>query len=122
MWVKISNSEDFLKLLVPSDGLKAMRGRSNYPCKVTSQKMIEKEMDYCGSKSIVSLDLCVARNTIVKEQRVYGSLCKIVYIFHIRSTLMDFKRNYQVKILSELAILFLPTAVGKKQNKASTII
>ena len=42
--------------------------------------MIEKEIGYCGSKSIVSLisesiDLCcvAAKNTIVKEQRVYGS-------------------------------------------------
>ena len=37
-------------------------------------------------------------NAIVKEQRVYGSGCIISKsIMHLRHTLTDFERNYQVK-------------------------
>jgi len=39
----------------------------NYSGKVTSLKMIEKEMDYRGSKS------AILKNIVVKEQRVDGS-------------------------------------------------
>jgi len=61
--------------------------------------MIEKEMGYRGSKSIVFLDFCVAENIIVKEQRVDGSWC--IKFMHSRCTLMGFERNYQIKILSK---------------------
>jgi hypothetical protein len=65
---------------------------------VTSQKIKETEMGYRGSKS----DLF---SKSVKEQRVYGSWCgKLLNnnsnLFHLRCTLTDFERNYQVKILS----------------------
>ena len=51
MWVKLSNSGDTLKLLIPSYSRKAISGWSNSPCKVISQKMSENEMGYRGSKS-----------------------------------------------------------------------
>ena len=58
---------------------------------VTSQEMIEKEMDYRGSKSNKG-------NTLfVKEQRVDGS-CLVNS--RLRCTLMGSERNYQIKILS----------------------
>jgi len=67
-WVKLSNSGDLLKLLIPSYSWKAISGWTNYSEMVTSQKMIEKEMDNRGSKSDSSLS--------VKEQRVDGSWYK----------------------------------------------
>ena len=85
---------------------------------VISQKMIEKEMGYRGSKSITDqlrehysrggssirrmLDLhkpASHKSVIVKEQRVDGSWCG-VYTPRLRCTLTDFERNYQVKIPS----------------------
>jgi hypothetical protein len=56
--------------------------------------MIEREMDYRGSKSVIFLSI------IVKEQRVYGSYC--MKEVQLRCTLMDFERNYQVFIESFL--------------------
>ena len=63
--------------------------------------MIEREMGYRGSKSVVGLNKYINHKSIaVKEQRVDGSWygnnlpC-------LRCTLMDFERNYQVKILSK---------------------
>ncbi|CAG8962390.1 hypothetical protein HYFRA_00013618 [Hymenoscyphus fraxineus] len=56
-WVKLSNSGDTLKLLIPSYSRKVIST-------VTSQKMIENEMGYRGSKSDF---------LSVKEQRVDGS-------------------------------------------------
>ena len=56
--------------------------------------MIEREMEYRGSKSIVSL----IGNVIVKEQRVDGHRC--VNLTHLRYALMGFERNYQVRIPS----------------------
>jgi hypothetical protein len=61
--------------------------------------MIEREMDDRGSKSKLSLNKPTSQNLhFVKEQRVDGSLCLIKK--HIRCTLMDFERNYQIKIPS----------------------
>jgi hypothetical protein len=67
-WVKLSNSGDLLKLLVPSNSWKIIRGWTNHSCMVTSQKMIEREMDNRGSKSDIYMS--------VKEQRVDGSWYK----------------------------------------------
>ncbi|RKF71591.1 hypothetical protein GcM1_250025 [Golovinomyces cichoracearum] len=66
MWVKPPNSGDSLKLLVPSDGT------------VISQKMIENEMGYRGSKSVALIldTLFVSEkpsSVAVKEQRVDGN-------------------------------------------------
>ena len=56
--------------------------------------MIEKEMEYRGSKTII----LEPNSTIVKEQRVNGSYANILAL---RYTLMGIERNYQVKILSK---------------------
>jgi len=60
---------------------------------VTSHKMIEREMEYRGSKSVV-----IDSYSTVKEQRVDGHKC--VNFTHLRYTLMGFERNYQVRIPS----------------------
>ena len=67
MGIKLSNSGDTLKLLVPSYIWKYVSGWINYSGKVTSQKMIEKKIGNRGPKSVVR------KNITVKEQRVYGS-------------------------------------------------
>ena len=50
MRVKLSNSEDSLKLLIPNDNLKIIRGWINYLCKVINQKMIEKVYHHYDDK------------------------------------------------------------------------
>ena len=54
--------------------------------------MKETEIGNCGSKSI--------NKFIVKEQQVNGSLFFKLELKDIRYTLMGFKRNYQIRILS----------------------
>ena len=66
-WDKLSNSRDLLKLLIPSLILKFVGGGANHFCMVISQEIIERAMEYRGSKSVI------CENTAVKEQRVYGS-------------------------------------------------
>ncbi len=88
-WVLRPNSRDLLKLLVPSYIRKGISGWTNHLCMVTSQKMIERAMEYRGSKS---------DNLSVKEQRVDGHRC--VKLTHLRYALMGFERNYQIKNLS----------------------
>ena len=66
--VKLSNSGDTLKLIIPSYSRKSISGQSNYLGKVTSHKMSENEMGYRGSKSDIT-----SSNKSVKEQRVDGS-------------------------------------------------
>src|SRR5215472_4875087 len=39
LWVKLSNSGDTLKLMVPNYSQKVISGWNNYPCMVTSHKM-----------------------------------------------------------------------------------
>ena len=63
-WVKLSNSGDTLKLMIPSYLRKILSGQNNYLGMVTSHMMNENEMGYRGSKSA---------NKAVKEQRVDGS-------------------------------------------------
>lgn len=98
--LKLSNSRDSLKLIVLNYYQKIVSGWTNYSGIVTSYKVIENEMGYRGSKSIFN---------IVKEQRVDGSLCFIKK--HIRRTLMDFERNYPIKILSKQLNLNFSTLV-----------
>jgi hypothetical protein len=75
--------------------------------------MIEREMDDRGSKSKLSLNrLRSYKLNFVKEQRVDGSLCLINK--HIRCILMDFERNYQVKIPSNQIRTF--TSICKTNN------
>ena len=67
--LKLSNSGDTLKLLIPSHSRKAMSGWTNHPCTVTSYKIDENQMGYRGSKSDF-------QKKSVKEQRVDGSCCR----------------------------------------------
>jgi len=98
-WVKLSNSGDTLKLMIPSYIRKIISGQNNYLGKVTSHKMSENEMGYRGSKSIVSLNKI--KNTFVKEQRVYGSYFESKLYSKLRYTLMGCESNYHVKIPSK---------------------
>ena len=78
--------------MVPSNSRKAISGQTNHLGMVKSYKMNESEMGYRGSKSA---------NKAVKEQRVDGSYCIKTKIMQLRCTLMGFKRNYQIKVLSK---------------------
>jgi hypothetical protein len=66
---------------------------------VTSHKMMETEMDYRGSKSIVSLSKI--KNTFVKEQRVDGSYLGIILFPKLRCNLMGCESNYQINVPSK---------------------
>lgn len=70
-----------------------MGGPANYWCKVISQKIIIKEMEYRVSKSVTFVS---QNNVAVKEQQVNGSLHG-KNILCIRYTLMAFERNNQVR-------------------------
>jgi hypothetical protein len=62
--------------------------------------MIEREMEYRGSKSVIGLIIpAIFKPFIVKEQRVDGSW-QVGGASCLRCTLMGFERNYQVGILS----------------------
>jgi hypothetical protein len=97
MWVKLSNSGDFLKLIVLSYIRKNLSGWSNYSGIVISNKMNENEIEYRGSKSNL-------KNKFVKEQRVDGnwgfikgnSNSTITNNKPLRCTLVDFERNYRI--------------------------
>lgn len=97
IWVKLSNSGNTLKLLVPNLVGNYGGGWINYSYKVTNQEMIEREMGNRGSKSITK------HNVIVKEQRVYGSWYGM-NLPYLRCTLTGFERSYLVKILSNQVI------------------
>ena len=80
MCLKLSNSGDALKSLIPSSVWKYISGWSNYSDMVTIQEMIDKEMGYRGSKSALNIVNCggaaIINNNrlgVVKEQRVDGS-------------------------------------------------
>ena len=69
-------------------------GWSNHSGRVTSQNMIEREMDNHGSKSAM---------LAVKEQRVDGNWLQNKFndlIWSLRCTLTGFEKNSQVRILS----------------------
>ena len=94
-WLKLSNSGDSLKTIIPNYNRKFVSGWSNYSCKVTSYSMNESEIGYRGSKSELKFS--------VKEQRVDGSYCIKAKskIMQLRCTLMGFERNYQIKYPSK---------------------
>ena len=71
--------------------------------------MIEKEMEYRGSKTII----LEPKSTIVKEQRVDGSSANILAL---KCTLVGFERNYQVKILSNQINKKLFTSITTHQS------
>jgi len=67
---------------------------------VTSHKMIEREMEYRGSKSVV-----IDCYSTVKEQRVDGSCIGNKGLPPmLRCTLMGLERDYQVRVLSNQII------------------
>ena len=89
--------------MVPSNIRKAICGWASHSCKVITLKMKETEIGNCGSKSINKF----INKFIVKEQQVNGSLFFKLQLKNIRWTLMGFKRNYQIRILSnQLKIIF----------------
>ena len=99
LWVKLSNSGDTLKFMIPNYIRKVIWGWSNYSGKVISHKMSENKIGYRGSKSVF------ISNT-VKEQRVDGSWflnkqASLNIFRNLRCTLMDFESRYQIKILSK---------------------
>ena len=80
--------------MILSYSWKIISGWTRHSGIVTSQNMIEREMDNCGSKSAI---------LAVKEQRVDGSWLLQKWEKgkrSLRCTLMGFERNYQVKILT----------------------
>ena len=115
-WVKLSNSGDFLKLLIPSSNRKIICGWTNYSEKVISQKMIEREMEYRGSKSILGTTIPTGQiPNIVKEQRVDGSCIRFNSLI-LRCTLMGFERNFQPKILSNQINTYCIKTIVKNNN------
>ena len=94
MWEKLSNSGDLLKLMVLNYIRKIISGWINHSGKVISHKMSENKMEYRGSKSKFE-------SKFVKEQRVDGSWCIINHVMRLRYTLMNFERNYPLKIPSK---------------------
>ena len=104
--VKLPNSGEPLKLLIPSYSWKAISGQNNYLGMVTSQKMSENEMGYRGSKSkfLIQIPQPNKFKFFVKEQRVDGScfgFLKYNKSPKLRCTLMGSERNYQVMIPSK---------------------
>jgi len=100
LWVKLSNYGETLKHLVPSHIWKYMSGWTNHSEKVKSQMMIEREMGYRVTKSILYNIPTSQMYNVVKEQRVDGSWHG-KYLPCLRYTLMDFEINYPIKVLSK---------------------
>ena len=89
IWVKLPNSGDALKLMIPNYIRKAISGWTNHSCKVISHKINEKKMGHRGSKSGLNFKS-------VKEQRVDGSYFGLKNP-KLRYTLMGGESRYLVK-------------------------
>ena len=130
LWLKLSNSEYVLRLIILNHMLTHMHGWINYLCIVINIKMtlrslllkselssfaVEIEMEYCVSKSVI------CESIAVKEQRTDGSWHS--YGVRLRYVLKGFERNYLVKNLSYLRPLtlerFYGHFVGNQINKKS---
>ena len=128
MCLQLSNFGNALKLLVPGDGLKAIRGWNNYSCKVISQKidiidtlqiipgLIPELKNKQRNKSAIirvinnihkeiligyreSKSMILPKNTIVKEQRAVDSGQSMRNnYFCLRCALMGFEINYRIRI------------------------
>lgn len=74
-WLILSNSGDFLRLLILNNVWKYISGWINYPGKVISQKTCENNGEYRGSKSNLDCLTNASKNEsmFVKEQRVDDS-------------------------------------------------
>lgn len=93
--LKLSNSGDILKLLIPNYIWNPICGWNNESGMVISHKINENLMDYRGSKLNTSL--------FIKEQRTDGNYCIFSFfsIIQLRYALMGFEKNYQFKYLSK---------------------
>jgi len=104
-WLKLSNSGDTLKLLVPNYSREAICGWNRHPGMVISQKIIERAVGYRGSKSEFIFNLNNLNRNSVKEQRVDGSwllnLAVPKKFSSLRCILMGSERNHQVKNLTK---------------------
>jgi hypothetical protein len=78
--------------MIPNYYWKLVSGWSNYSGTVTTHKMIENEMGYRGSKSVLV-------SSTVKEQRVDGSY--FGWSPKLRGTLTGCESSYQIKIPSK---------------------
>jgi hypothetical protein len=88
--VKLPNSGDTLKVIVPSNSRKAISGWSNYSEKVTSYYMSENEMGNRGSKSAFNA---------VKEQRADGNCIEKNSL--LRCVLTGCESSYPIKYHSK---------------------
>jgi len=78
--------------------------------------MIEREMEYRGSKSILGTTIPTGQiPNIVKEQRVDGSCIRFNSLI-LRCTLMGFERNFQPKILSNQINTYCIKTIVKNNN------
>jgi hypothetical protein len=102
-WVKLSNSGDPLKLMIPSYNRKFISGWNNYPCMVISHMMSESEMGYRGSKSDISefKKNLQPFEIFVKEQRVDGSCLGSLSNPRLRCTLTGCESRFHIKIPSK---------------------
>ena len=116
-WLKLSNSGDTLKLMIPSYSRKAISGQNNYLGMVTSHKMTETEMGYRGSKSefIIQNPQPKYINS-VKEQRVDGSY--FGKSPKLRYTLMGREICYQTKNPSKQIVI--PASFDRRAKNFST--
>ena len=102
--------------MIPSHIWKYMGGWSNYSGMVISHKMIEREMEYRGSKSVV-----INSNSTVKEQRVDGSYIGNWWLPPmLRCTLMGFERNYQIRIPSNQINKHITSTLNRSRNFTTT--
>ena len=123
--LKLSNSGNILKLLVPNDNRNMICGweityslninKFNNSCRVISQMMIEKKIDYRGSKSIIVVVthsfLVPLQSIVVKEQRVYGSWRKKSIIQFWPQAVFIQNFFYKKKVNISLPCLFVQGGV-----------
>jgi len=88
MWEQLSNSGEFLKLLIPSYNISGWISS----CVVTMQKIFNNRMENHGSKSDLKS---------VNEQRVYGNWHKNNYVFKIYSNGIRKKLSNQNPLLNK---------------------
>jgi hypothetical protein len=144
--VLLPNYGEVLKLMLPNYTRKIISGWSNYSCKVTMHKIIEKLMGYRVSKSEIiaaMLQCCSACTLIrcyaallrplvfglrpseempsVKEQRVDGSWHSIILC--LRCTLRGLKINLSIRILSnQIKIKFFFTSNFHLYDKSESLV
>ena len=104
-WLKLSNSGDTLKLMIPSYSRKAISGKNNNLGMVTSHKMNGNEIGNRGSKSEYNIlpkkkPIQIKNKYSVKEQRADGSWFLNINK-NLRCALMGFERNYPIRIPSK---------------------